>query len=781
MRPSAPSYLKICSQSQLNFPINSPFLTTAVRAVLGRDKLQFRLQFDREGASSQASTITRYVVGGDDESSGIVKTYSSDDYAENYLSISSGYDQETMQDMGFDRSFLQSDFAGDGKGGNASYILLTPNTNLSKLGITEEMIENAIDPSRVHVTRDPFINLVIPAQNITPTPPAQTPTFLAQTPTPPTQTPRQPQIVGVIKEQYEIQKRQDLIKTGVTWLTVIYSLPEPKEILPDLGEGVFEHPDPKYLINASPAHWGEVPPNQVLVMIDSILGFEEARALASRLAVELKGAVVGEFQYINLFQIETQSRTLDELTRDVYYARNYNLVVLAFPNQQVYRESDSPLDDRVYQGESGKGYEIIGVKESWDIIRYSKIALSEVHVGVTDDGLYKGYREFDRTDINTSIELYPEAPPCLLDEPLPEFEIAGSHGTGVMNILVADVDDGGLVGIASPALSAEKKIKIDLVNIFDENRAFITTSLLGLKSEIENGCSILSCSWGNSDADEQVTEMYEEFFKKLSRDYPNLLFIFSAGNDGMDVEGRRRIPNGLPNGPLTNAITVGNIFNNGSICVRSNRNQDNQYVTLGTPGEEAVWGRDNSGRVLNYQGGTSMATPQVTAAACLIRSINPGLNAGEIKNILIETGHQNIGGLAAPKELGGRVLSVDEAVKKAIDERLEKVETNTDTSPNVELPEIIDSDTSAHPDTDYRESGGFDATVTIRSVQYKGYDVRVNGNLIGTDGKGQDPLDGIYTFKVTGNQQHLIRVDHPLNWKWWQYFYAAGDNYDYEF
>ncbi|MBN1236838.1 MAG: hypothetical protein JW999_12445 [Methanotrichaceae archaeon] len=57
----------------------------------------------------------------------------------------------------------------------------------------------------------------------------------------------------------------------------------------------------------------------------------------------------------------------------------------------------------------------------------------------------------------------------------------------------------------------------------------------------------------------------------------------------------------------------------------------------------------------------------------------------------------------------------------------------------------------------------------------------MDGNLIGTEGKGQDSLDGVYTFKISGNQQHLIRVDHPLNWKWWQYFYAAGENYDYDF
>lgn len=72
-------------------------------------------------------------------------------------------------------------------------------------------------------------------------------------------------------------------------------------------------------------------------------------------------------------------------------------------------------------------------------------------------------------------------------------------------------------------------------------------------------------------------------------------------------------------------------------------------------------------------------------------------------------------------------------------------------------------------------SSGFDATITIISPQYRGYDISVDGKYIGTDGKGGDALDRIYTFKVAGNQQHLIRVDHPLNWKWWQFSTWQGE------
>jgi subtilisin family serine protease len=866
---TASPYAKICSSGQLNSPLSSPDFTRALRASLGQDRFQLRLQFDRATAGSQAggpvvrrsyttnvgpgnsndyssNGITKIIRSGGSNINGITKIITSggsniNDYP------SSIPDQQTLEDMGLDRTFVQSDLIKNGEGGNFKYILLTPDLNLSRLGIIPEIIEKAIEPGQVSVrnlyqnnyadttattqpTEAELNNNVIGVAHIgwisrgnTTIPSGGTPgggsilcpdgtTYVSPGQSCPNPNDGGPGVYVVERQvcpdgtvvspgeacpEPPPKVSQHLIKIAVVWLMVTYSLPQsltpkenvtPKEKLPDLGPGNFTHPEPGPLINASSVNWGEVPANQVLVMINNTLGFEEARSIARQLAADLRGEVVGELQYINLFQIETKSRTMDNLIRDITYSRNYKSAVLAFPNQEVILESI--LDDnKIYQGESGKGYEIIGVSNSWDLINVSHIPLSEVKVGVTDDGIYKGYGEFNKEDINTSIEIYPQAPPSLLDSPVPNYTTAGSHGTGVTNILAADPDNSGLVGIASEPLYFEKKLKIFMVNIYDPNKSFVTDTFLGLKAEIQSGCTIFSCSWGNSKADEQTTEAYEVWFEKLSKDYPKLLFVCSAGNEGWAVDGKNRIPNGLPHGSLPNMITVGNIWNNGSLCPRSNYNLDNNYVTLAAPGEQAVWGRDNHGNVLNNYGGTSMATPHVAAAAALIRSINPSLNASEIKKIIMNTGRHATASSPAPVELGGRVLAINEAVKKAIDKSPKEVET-TPEQPPTSIPTLEGSNTevSGSPETtipeintNYRQSSRFDVTVTVKSTQYKGYDVKVDGNYIGTDGNGQDTLDGIYTFKVTGNQQHLIRVDHPLNWKWWQDFYNAGESYTYDF
>jgi subtilisin family serine protease len=65
----------------------------------------------------------------------------------------------------------------------------------------------------------------------------------------------------------------------------------------------------------------------------------------------------------------------------------------------------------------------------------------------------------------------------------------------------------------------------------------------------------------------------------------------------------------------------------------------------------------------SYEGGTSAATPQVSAAAALLLSLNPDLSAAEIKQILSDTARPG------PAEVGGKILAVDQAVLKVINQQ----------------------------------------------------------------------------------------------------------------
>jgi Chaperone of endosialidase len=50
------------------------------------------------------------------------------------------------------------------------------------------------------------------------------------------------------------------------------------------------------------------------------------------------------------------------------------------------------------------------------------------------------------------------------------------------------------------------------------------------------------------------------------------------------------------------------------------------------------------------------------------------------------------------------------------------------------------------------------AQVVVSSPYSVGFYVYVDGNYVGGDGQGGDPLDGYYAFNVQGNQQHTIKV-----------------------
>lgn len=50
------------------------------------------------------------------------------------------------------------------------------------------------------------------------------------------------------------------------------------------------------------------------------------------------------------------------------------------------------------------------------------------------------------------------------------------------------------------------------------------------------------------------------------------------------------------------------------------------------------------------------------------------------------------------------------------------------------------------------------SAVTMRSSWIMGYDVYLDGKYVGTEGKGSDILDGVYSFRVPGNMWHTIVI-----------------------
>ena len=463
--------------------------------------------------------------------------------------------------------------------------------------------------------------------------------------------------------------------------------------------GVVEVPplDPASLRET--ATYGIVPVDQVIVKLQPGLGRADAEALAA----EMGGSVTGEIDIADLFTIAFPAMDEAGLTAALAKARADARVALAAPNQanvveagesDIWGVRTSPIEDPIYAGQAADGYKMIGVPTAWEYIRGSGMKLGPANVGIVDTGLYQGTGEFSGDPQVTYTD-----PDASLPSPEPVKynngttgppDPAGGHGTSANVLVGANAQNGGTVGIASPL---GKNLHISNTNLYGAkytgtaaaapaspdpanpavrrwgqygtysfgDLAAITAEL---KSKPAGQPKVINLSWGAADwktTDPDLVNVYKDYFTQVAKDYPDVIFVVAAGNDGQKMDGAKYYPAGFS---LPNMITVGNVSNDGKVWKESNTaNTDPGHefeVTVFAPGEQSVRGYDaSSGTVTKDGGGTSMAAPQVTATIALLQSLNPKLTPEEIKKLIVASARKGPDGTP--------ILAVDEAVYAVLD------------------------------------------------------------------------------------------------------------------
>ncbi|HSL57237.1 MAG TPA: S8 family serine peptidase [Acidimicrobiales bacterium] len=451
---------------------------------------------------------------------------------------------------------------------------------------------------------------------------------------------------------------------------------------------------------------GAVAADQVLV----IAGGADADQIASAAAAAVGGAVVGRVELAALFQIRIDPTDHAGIDAAVATAAAVPGVELAFPNgtaqldEEIWGVRESPMDDPVYADGRGGALQLVGAPQAWEYLRGSGLQLHPVHVGVTDDGLYRGpdhaLSEFPSAEDGPGVRVrFPD--PAAGERATPRVrdgvpDPGGSHGTGVMTTLAGDPDNGGAVGVAGPLRSNLTISRTDVFSppygnsgftvvapdpdddaqiVWDDGVSYTTGNFAAIAGQIADGARVINMSWGCTNCDAATARAHRLFFERMAERHPDVLFVASAGNDSQAIDGSRRYPSGLA---LPNMITVGSVNTDGATTSYSNRanaTEGQQFeVTLAAPGHQAVRGVGPDGAVIATDGGTSNAAPQVTAAAALLLAVNPDLTAAEIKAILTETARTTVrigdDDVAIDQGVGGRVLAVDEAVRRVIAERL---------------------------------------------------------------------------------------------------------------
>lgn len=158
------------------------------------------------------------------------------------------------------------------------------------------------------------------------------------------------------------------------------------------------------------------------------------------------------------------------------------------------------------------------------------------------------------------------------------------------------------------------------------------------------------------------SELYRRGEKTMRR-YPNILFVFSAGNSGLDNDQYHHYPSRIK---VPNAITVG-AMNGDYLATFSNFGKTN--VDIGAPGVAIlsivpkVYSQDGSD-LYSPASGTSMAAPYISNLAAQILNTNPKLTPADIKRLILETGDVKIH--LKEKMISGSIANNHHALKAAL-------------------------------------------------------------------------------------------------------------------
>jgi len=198
-----------------------------------------------------------------------------------------------------------------------------------------------------------------------------------------------------------------------------------------------------------------------------------------------------------------------------------------------------------------------------------------------------------------------------------------SHGTHCAGIIAAKENNGqGIAGVAS---FTQGKVKLMALKGLSDRGSGSTSGLLAcLNYAIAKGAKISSNSWGGG----SVHPSTERIWDAVLQNNPDHLFVAAAGNDNQEITATHKIMScGLKE---ANQLCVASSTSGDSRSGFSNYGKD--YVHVVAPGS-SIMSTIPGGKYASYSG-TSMACPQVSGFAALIRTMRPDLNGQQVRAVI---------------------------------------------------------------------------------------------------------------------------------------------------
>ena len=194
-----------------------------------------------------------------------------------------------------------------------------------------------------------------------------------------------------------------------------------------------------------------------------------------------------------------------------------------------------------------------------------------------------------------------------------------------------------------------------------------------------------------------INEYFQNILDRTSRiiqKYPQILFVFSAGNSGLDNDLFPHYPSRIK---LLNTLSVGAM--NGDY-VASFSNFGKTHVDIGAPGVAIlslvprVYSPDGKD-IYSPSSGTSMAAPYISNLAAQILNINLKLSPQEIKRIILETGDAKE--YLASRLASGSIVNNQRALKAAVLTLYMQLDASIELAKSGLIPTIEDSISIGQP------------------------------------------------------------------------------------
>lgn len=191
---------------------------------------------------------------------------------------------------------------------------------------------------------------------------------------------------------------------------------------------------------------------------------------------------------------------------------------------------------------------------------------------------------------------------------------------------------------------------------------------------------------GTEIPEEKLREIVDGYFQELYtrgertiKKYPDMLFVFSAGNSSLDNDRYHHYPSRIK---LPNTISVAAM--NGDYLA-SFSNYGETKVDIGAPGVgilspvPKVYGQE----LYSPSSGTSMAAPWISNLAAQILNTNPKLTPADVKRIILESGDVKLH--LKPRLVSGAMVNNQNALRAALLSR----DMNVDAAMNLANSNLI--------------------------------------------------------------------------------------------